>query len=56
MSLLRDLIRAQLFGSGGEGGSADLSSLLLFAADYEDEPPTVTSGAVNKLHGYIVGH
>lgn len=56
MNLMRSMIWKNLTGGSGGGGGADLNQLKLYAADYEDEPPAVTSGAVNGLHGYIVGH
>lgn len=38
------------------GGGTDLGAVMVYVANFVDEPPTVTSGAVNSLHGYIVGH
>lgn len=45
----------ELAYSGGGGGSgADLAALEVYIADFLEDPPTVTEGAINAYHRILV--
>lgn len=41
-------------GGGGGGGGADLAALEVYIADFLEDPPTVTEGALDGFHRVLV--
>lgn len=41
-------------GGGGGGGDTVLAALEVYIADFLEDPPTVTEGAINAYHRILV--
>lgn len=48
------VLLALLKRGGGGGGGVNMSALEIYVADYLNDPPTVTDGALDKWHRVLV--
>lgn len=49
-----DLLLAKQLGGGGGSGDTNLADLDIFVADFLQEPPTITDGALDSYNRKVV--
>ena len=54
MDFFDALLSRQLNGGGGGGGDTNLADLDIFVADFLQEPPTITDGALDGYNRKVV--